>query len=412
MLASNKGTLMELGISPIITSSTIMQFLSGSKMINIDQSNKEDRQLLQTAEKLLGLCIIFFQASLYVGSGMYGEVSPGKGMLIVIQLCVTGVIVLLLDEVLKKGHGLGSGISLFIATNTCQEVLWSAFGPIRFELGEDQPSQFYGCIIHLIHGIFFRSDKINVVREAFYRSHGANLTQLVTTAFVFVVVIYFQGFRVDLTVKYTKVRGQMGNYPIKLFYTSNMPMILQAALISNMYFFSQILSKQFKNSVIINFLGQWQHIEANGNSVPVGGIAYYISPPSSLLDIFIDPIHMIVYCCFVLITCSFFSKMWIEVSGTSSRDVAKQLRDQHMVIPGHRDQNLTSVLNRYIPTAAALGGMCIGALTIFADLLGCIGSGSGILLAVTIIYELFETAMKESGGAGLLGMGASSSKAR
>ena len=50
---------------------------------------------------------------------------------------------------------------------------------------------------------------------------------------------------------------------------------------------------------------------------------------------------------------------------------------------------------RYIPTAAALGGICIGLLSIFADFMGAIGSGTGILLAVSIIFQYFETYSRE-----------------
>jgi hypothetical protein len=59
-------------------------------------------------------------------------------------------------------------------------------------------------------------------------------------------------------------------------------------------------------------------------------------------------------------------------------------------IQGHRDTvaSLKKELNRYIPTAAAFGGMCIGALTIVADFMNAIGTGTGILLAVTIIYQV------------------------
>lgn len=53
------------------------------------------------------------------------------------------------------------------------------------------------------------------------------------------------------------------------------------------------------------------------------------------------------------------------------------------------------MLQRYIPTAAAFGGMCIGALSIVADFMGAIGSGTGILLAVTIIYQYYEMFAKE-----------------
>merc|ERR1711953_1352676 len=128
---------------------------------------------------------------------------------------------------------------------------------------------------------------------------------------------------------------------------------------------------------------------------PVGGLAYYISPPQSFTHIWEDPFHALFYVCFVLISCALFSKTWIEVSGSSSRDVAKQLRDQQMMFKGHREESLIKVLDMYIPTAAAFGGMCIGMLTIVADFLGAIGSGTGILLAVTIIYQYFEMVYKE-----------------
>jgi len=60
-----------------------------------------------------------------------------------------------------------------------------------------------------------------------------------------------------------------------------------------------------------------------------------------------------------------------------------------------REDGMVRYLNRYIPTAAAFGGVCIGALSIFADFMGAIGSGTGILLAVTIIYQYFEQIAKE-----------------
>lgn len=124
-------------------------------------------------------------------------------------------------------------------------------------------------------------------------------------------------------------------------------------------------------------------------------MSYYISPPGSSTDILIDPLRTITYIIFVLTTCALFSKTWPEVSGSSARDVARQLREQGMVMRGHRDTSLEKELNRYIPTAAAFGGLCIGALTIVADFMGAIGSGTGILLAVTIIYQYFEIFVKE-----------------
>merc|ERR1712060_1037315 len=245
------------------------------------------------------------------------------------------------------------------------------------------------------HMLFSRSDKFGALKEAFYRQNAPNITSLFATVLVFFVVIYFQGFRVDLAVKNQKVRGQTGSYPIKLFYTSNIPIILQTALVSNLYFFSQLLYRRFKSNMLVNLLGQWQEMDFGGQSIPVGGLAYYISPPHSFTDIWDDPVHALIYVAFVLLSCALFSKTWIEVSGSSARDVAKQLRDQQMMFKGHRESSLLHVLDMYIPTAAAFGGMCIGMLTIVADFLGAIGSGAGILLAVTIIYQYFEMVYKE-----------------
>jgi protein transport protein SEC61 subunit alpha len=175
-----------------------------------------------------------------------------------------------------------------------------------------------------------------------------------------------------------------------------MPIILQTALVSNIYFISQLLYNRFPTNVIIRLFGKWQETEGGGPSIPIGGIAYYISPPTSFAEVLYDPFHAVFYLVFILTSCALFSKTWIEVSGAAPRDVAKQLRDNQMVMKGHRDSALIHVLNRYIPTAAAFGGMCIGALTVVADFMGAIGTGTGILLSVTIIFSFYETFVKET----------------
>jgi len=263
-------------------------------------------------------------------------------------------------------------------------------------------SEFEGAIIALFHLLITRSDKITALKEAFYRGHAPNLTNLLATLLVFFIVIYFQGFRVDLAVRSTKMRGAQYSYPIKLFYTSNTPVILQTALVSNAYFFSQLLYKRFKSNMLVNLLGQWQETDYSGQSIPVGGVVYYISPPGSLSGFFEDPIHGLCYILFVIASTAMFSRLWIDVSGSSAKDVAKELKDQGTFIPGYRDSSTVNVLNRYIPIAASCGGMCIGLLTIFADIVGAIGSGTGILMAVTIIYQYFEIVVKEQESASLL----------
>merc|ERR1712046_436479 len=223
----------------------------------------------------------------------------GNAILIIVQLFVAGIIVILLDELLQKGYGLGSGISLFIATNICESIIWKSFSPTTMNTGKG--TEFEGAIVALFHFLLSRGDKLGALRDEFYRQSAPNLTNLFATMLVFFIVIYFQGFRVDLPVKYQKIRGQQGNYSVKLFYTSNIPIILQKALVSNLYFFSQLLYRRFKSNMLVNLLGQWQEA-FGGQSIPVGGLAYYISPPHSLSNIWEDPIHAFVYVSFVLIS--------------------------------------------------------------------------------------------------------------
>jgi len=396
ILASNRGTLMELGISPIVTSGLVMQLLAGSRIIEVNYNVKEDRALFNGAQKLFGILITIGEAVAYVVSGMYGDLGTlgaGNAILIIVQLFVAGLIVLTLDELLQKGYGLGSGISLFIATNICETIIWKAFSPTTLNTGRG--TEFEGAVIALFHLMITRSDKLRAFKEALYRQNLPNLTNLLATVLIFVIVIYFQGWRVDLPVKYQKYRGQAGTYPIKLFYTSNMPIILQTALVSNLYFVSQLLYNRAPTNILVRLLGKWQDTEGGGPTIPVGGIAYYISPPTSFAEIIYDPFHAVFYLIFILTACALFSKTWIEVSGASARDVAKQLRDNQMVMKGHRDSALIHVLNRYIPTAAAFGGMCIGALSVIADFMGAIGTGTGILLSVTIIFQFYEAFVKE-----------------
>lgn len=107
ILASNRGTLMELGISPIVTSGLIMQLLAGAKLIEVGDTPK-DRALFNGAQKLFGMVITVGQAIVYVLTGMYGDpsdIGAGVCLLIIIQLFVAGLIVLLLDELLQKGYG-------------------------------------------------------------------------------------------------------------------------------------------------------------------------------------------------------------------------------------------------------------------------------------------------------------------
>ena len=331
----------------------------------------------------------FGQACVYVASGMYGQPSDlGAGicLLLIVQLIVAGLVVILLDELLQKGYGLGSGISLFIATNICESIIWKAFSPTTINTGRGP--EFEGAVIALFHLLITWPNKQLALQEAFYRQNLPNIMNLMATVAVFAAVIYLQGFRVEIPVKSSRQRGMRGSYPIRLFYTSNMPIMLQGALSSNIFLISQMLYNRFPENLLVRLIGVWEPREGGAQLFAQSGIAYYMSPPLNFRDALLDPIHTAVYIGYMLVACALFSKTWIEVSGSSPRDVAKQLKEQNLVMAGHREQSMYKELKRVIPTAAAFGGACIGALSVASDLLGALGSGTGILLAVTYVLPI------------------------
>jgi protein transport protein SEC61 subunit alpha len=208
---------------------------------------------------VFALIISLGQATVYVLTGMYGqpsELGAGVCLLLVVQLVVAALIVILLDELLQKGYGLGSGISLFIATNICESIIWKAFSPTTINTGRGP--EFEGAIIALFHLLLTWNDKSRALKEAFYRERLPNVMNLVSTLAIFAVVIYLQGFRIEIPVKSNRYRGQRGSYPVKLFYTSNMPIMLESALTSNLFIVSQMLFNRFPNNLFVKLLGVWE----------------------------------------------------------------------------------------------------------------------------------------------------------
>lgn len=208
---------------------------------------------------VFALLISFGQALTYVLTGLYGQpkdLGAGVCLLLVVQLLVAALIVILLDELLQKGYGLGSGISLFIATNICESIIWKAFSPTTVNTGRGP--EFEGAFIAFVHLMFTWNDKSRALKEAFYRERLPNITNFLATLVVFLAVIYLQGFRIEIPVKSNKFRGQRMTYPVKLFYTSNMPIMLESALTSNVFIVSQMLYNRFPENLLVRLLGVWE----------------------------------------------------------------------------------------------------------------------------------------------------------
>lgn len=391
IFASNRGTLMELGIGPIVTAGLILQVLAGSKMINLDMSNPEDRSLFTSASKILSVAMTVFEALAYILGGTYGSLKVTSEIVILLQLVGAGIIVLLLDELLQKGWGLGSGISLFIAAGVASSIWWDSIAP----MGPMADGHYLGAVVAFGQSLLGRQDLSAVMT----RQQGLpDMVAFLTTIGVFMIIIYFNGMRVEIPVSYARYRGFRGKFPLKLFYVSNIPVIFAAALFGNIYFISQLIWQKYNSSNAnfwLNLLGKF--VIQGQQYQPSGGLVYYVVPPRSLTLAIQDPLRAIIYTILLVAGCVFFAVTWVEVGGMDARAVAKQLLDSGMQIEGFRRSEIPirQMLERYIPTVTILGALLIGLIAAGADFLGAFGSGTGILLTVGIIEQYYQILVQQ-----------------
>lgn len=402
IFASSRGTLMELGIGPIVTAGLILQLLVGSAMIQADMSNPEDRSLFTTASKVFSIVLTGVQAGAYIIGGMYtpqGGTLPGTiAVIIFLQLISSGIIVLLLDELLQKGWGLGSGISLFIMAGVAQQIFLAAFNPAG-PLDEFGASGLFIALAQTLSGG-------KSAAGLWLRGQNPSIMGFIATIAAFLIIIYMEGVRVELPLSYAGYKGYRSRYPIKLLYVSNLPVIFASALFANVYFFSQIFwSMSGRPSPGANFwldlVGQFKGVTNTQGVVtrydPVGGLVYYVTAPHGFLNVLQDPARAFAYLGILIAFSVVFSLTWLEVGGLGPSTVAKQLVDSGMQIPGYRRSGkaMESILRRYIPVVTVLGGIVVGLTAGLSDFFGVFGSGMGVLLSVGIIYQYYELLMQE-----------------
>ena len=390
IFASNRGTLTELGIGPIVTGGLILQLLIGSSIISADLNNPEDRSLFTAANKVFSIGLTGVQAFAYIIGGMYGALDPVTTVMIFIQLLCAGVVLMLLDEMVQKGWGIGSGISLFILAGVAQRIMWSSFGP--YTMGDGKSNGIFLALGETlwnqdpISSVFFRYNSEGVL------TNDPTMFGLIATIVVFILVIYMEGVRVELPISHANYRGFRGKYPIKLLYVSNLPVIFASALFADIIIFAQLLSSSFgTGNIFVNFLGTFD------GQQPTGGLAYYVTAPRSLTQVGADPVRAAIFVGIMVGFAVIFSLTWLEVGGLGPGTVARQLVDSGMQIPGFRrsGKSIELILKCYIPVVTVLGGAIIGLIASVSEFFGVFGSGMGILLAVGILYQYYQLLVQE-----------------
>jgi len=423
IMAGASGSIMHLGIGPIVTASIILQLFVGAKIINLDLQKKEDKAIYQGFQKILVIVMIFVEAIpqifgyLQPNEALVGNVGmTSANIIIIIQLVIGALLVFFMDELISK-WGIGSGISLFIAAGVSQALFTGLFSWIPVGGGEWSISNPPAGVIPGTAYMALNMDLGDLVSQGYQVMFigGGNyqnaIVPLLGTIFIFLLVVYVESSRIELPLAHGKVRGARGRYPIRLIYASNIPVILMSALLANINMFSMLLYQSN-----LPFLGgQWWIgvYDTTISTQPLAGGAWYLTSPGGinnwLLPIMAggDGFHgsiqyaikVIVYLTVLILGSVLFAKFWIETTDMGPTAVARQIQNSGMQIPGFRrdPRVLRKVLERYIPVVTVIGGAAVGALAGFADLVGTVGnaSGTGLLLTVGIIIRLYEDIAKE-----------------
>ncbi len=378
ILGAQFGSLISLGIGPMVTASIVLQLLNGSGILKFDTTTHEGRVFFQGVQKLLSIFFIIFEAIIYVFMGGLSAAAGFSPWVIILQLCVGGLLILYMDEVVSK-WGIGSGISLFIAAGVASEIFITAFSPLTstgsfaFGSGEAPVGRVF---------VFFASIFQGRPTEAILA-----LSAILATVIVFIFSVYVQAMKVEIPLSFGMVRGYGIRWPLKFIYTSNIPVILVAALLANVQLWATLLERWGKP-----FLGTFV-----GNQ-PASGFVLWIFPPNLLQNILtgsfssIQLAHALSYAAFMILGAVIFSIFWVQTSGMDAGSQAKQILASGLQIPGFRrdERVLETLLKRYIMPLTVMGAIVVGFLASSADLLGALSRGTGILLAVMIIYKLYE----------------------
>jgi preprotein translocase subunit SecY len=373
VMAGSFGSILTLGIGPIVTASIVLQLLVGSNLLELDLSSHKDKSHFQATQKVLSIVFTVFEASVLVLTGNIVPLDGSYTLLLIVQLVIGALVIIYLDEVVSK-WGFGSGIGLFIAAGVCQAVISGTF---NFLQGSDG----------LLAGIIpkFIQQASNGIYDF------SILIPLIATIVVFLVVLYGEAMRVEIPISHGsvrghgRIRGSVGKYPLKFVYSSNMPVILTSALLVNVTLFSNLFQK-----IGIPILGHTEKGKA------VDGVAWLLSTPKWYMFA-TEPIHVLVYAVFFIACCMLFSYLWVEISGLNAKKISEQLYNSGIQIPGFRSskRQLYKILKKYIPALTIISGIYVGLIAFLADLTGALGGGTGVLLTVGIIHKLYEEMAEE-----------------
>lgn len=410
IFAAKIGSLITVGIGPIVLSSIVLQLVSGSGIVNIDMNDPVQKGRFQTLQKVAAIGLAGVESLIFVSTGYVPIISQSYFATVVVQMAIGAVVIIYLDEMMTK-YGVTSGINMFIAAGVSYAIVAGTFSilvPEAIQAVQNGGAAALSSALIAFGPLFF-------------------------AIVVFLASIYTYEMKVELPLAFEQFRGVGGRLPLPFLYVSVLPVILASSLELSLTVWLRFLAKT-KGSLagLTRFIALYQPVGSAGGGSSLqltGGLAYLISPSFPLpysasyggiggygpyftylathtTQLFLpwggytmvpEWIHVIAYTVVLVILCVIFGRFWIELTGQSPKNVAEQIGTYGWQIPGfRRDPRIVeNVLKKYIPTLTTLGSIFVGLLAALATLSGAIGSGMGILLTVGIIYMLYQQLEQE-----------------
>jgi preprotein translocase subunit SecY len=386
ILGAKFGSIISLGIGPIVTGSIVLQLLNGSGIVKFDLTTHEGKKTFQGVQKLMSIFFIIFEGAIYVfmgglapapelaGTGLFFQIE----MILIFQLFVGGILIMFLDEVVSK-WGFGSGISLFIAAGVAETIFIRAFSPLP---SPTNPGVAVGAIPALFQSLA-AGDPVTA---------GLMLAAVAATIVVFAMAVFIQAMKIEIPLSFGRIRGHGIRWPLSFVYTSNIPVILIAALLANVQLWAKLL-QNWGHPLLGTFVG----------NTPTSGLVAWINSPNLVGNLIKGSLswgdiwNSVAYLLIFMVGCIVFSIFWVQTSGMDAKSQAKQIMSSGLQIPGFRkdERVLERLLNRYISPLTIMGAIAVGFLAALADLTGALTSGTGLLLTVMIVYRLYEEISKQ-----------------
>ncbi|KHO46822.1 MAG: preprotein translocase subunit SecY [archaeon GW2011_AR3] len=397
ILGAEFGSIISLGIGPIVTASIVLQLLNGSGIVKFDLTSHEGKKRFQGVQKMLSFFFIIFEAAIYV---FMGGLSPASNLpsqmylqmeiFLIIQIFIGGLLIMFMDEVVSK-WGFGSGISLFIAAGVSKQIFIRALSWLPSPTNPDIAT---GAIPALFQSLGRGQPDTAILM----------LSTVVVTIVIFVMAVYGQAMKVEIPLSFGRVRGHGIRWPLAFIYVSNIPVILIAALLANVQLWASLMQNWAlkSGSAVINWIsiyifGQIETADAGH------GLVQWVNPPQIITSIVTnslrwqDMYHALGYMVILVAGSVVFGYFWVQTAGMDARSQARQIMASGLQVPGFRkDQRvLERLLDRYIGPLTIMGSIFVGILAASADIMGALSNGTGILLSVMIIYRLYEDIAKQ-----------------